>query len=181
MCWSFCPEIIQQLNRQYNSFLAEIEILNESEFAQAPMGKWNAGEQLDHLCRSVLPLVWGLRLPKIVPRLLFGKANRPSKTYEELVAKYLRKIADGAKATGAYVPKTTIAFSQKKMLLTLLQNRIKKLCKIVDSFSEEQLDRLILPHPLLGKVTIREMLYFTIYHAEHHKKLIIRNFEIDAE
>jgi hypothetical protein len=27
----------------------------------------------------------------------------------------------------------------------------------------------VLPHPLLGKLTIREMLYFTVYHGEHHR------------
>ena len=34
--------------------------------------------------------------------------------------------------------------------------------------SEHKLDRCILPHPLLGKLTLREMIYFTIYHMEHH-------------
>ena len=46
-----------------------------------------------------------------------------------------------------------------------------------DSFSEKQLDTFILPHPLLGKLTLREMLYFTIYHAEHHKKQTLKNLE----
>jgi hypothetical protein len=25
-----------------------------------------------------------------------------------------------------------------------------------------------MPHPLLGKITAREMIYFTVYHSEHH-------------
>jgi hypothetical protein len=29
-----------------------------------------------------------------------------------------------------------------------------------------------LPHPLLGKLTLREMLYFTAYHADHHRHSI---------
>jgi hypothetical protein len=29
-----------------------------------------------------------------------------------------------------------------------------------------------LPHPLLGKLTLREMIYFTIYHVQHHHKLV---------
>jgi len=33
---------------------------------------------------------------------------------------------------------------------------------------EDDLDRVMLPHPLLGKLTLREMLFFTIYHVEHH-------------
>ena len=38
-----------------------------------------------------------------------------------------------------------------------------------DKFSEDEIDTYILPHPLLGKLTIREMIYFTIYHVEHHQ------------
>ena len=40
---------------------------------------------------------------------------------------------------------------------------------------EEDLDNYILPHPLIGKTTIREMLYFTIYHVQHHHKAIVDN------
>jgi hypothetical protein len=42
-------------------------------------------------------------------------------------------------------------------------------------FSEKDLDTLILPHPLLGKVTLREMLYFTIYHVQHHVEQVKTN------
>jgi hypothetical protein len=39
------------------------------------------------------------------------------------------------------------------------------------------LDLLILPHPLLGKLTLREMLYFTLYHVEHHEKQVLENLK----
>jgi len=47
---------------------------------------------------------------------------------------------------------------------------VQALARRIDRFSETQLDQLILPHPLLGKLTLREMLYFTIYHVQHHQK-----------
>ncbi len=53
--------------------------------------------------------------------------------------------------------------------------------KRVDSFSEAQLDALILPHPLLGKLTLREMLYFTIYHVQHHEKQALHNIQRVAQ
>jgi len=34
---------------------------------------------------------------------------------------------------------------------------------------------VLLPHPLLGKVTVREMLYFTIHHVQHHHALVERD------
>jgi hypothetical protein len=37
-------------------------------------------------------------------------------------------------------------------------------------FSEDDLDSIRLPHPLLGKLTVREMLYFAVYHVGHHHR-----------
>jgi len=47
-----------------------------------------------------------------------------------------------------------------------------KLCRKTMKHSEAALDKYILPHPLLGKLTLREMLYFTAYHVAHHKQLV---------
>ena len=37
------------------------------------------------------------------------------------------------------------------------------------------LDAVLLPHPLLGKLTVREMLFFTVYHVQHHRALVERD------
>jgi len=58
-----------------------------------------------------------------------------------------------------------------------LTNEMKWLFSKLDKFTENELDRYILPHLLLGKLTLREMLFFTIYHIEHHEKLIKRNLK----
>jgi hypothetical protein len=92
-------------------------------------------------------------------------ANRPSRSYEELVIKYKAKLAAGGKATSRFIPKKEISISASTQKLTRL---INSLCANLNSYSETQLDQFILPHPLLGKLTLREMLYFTIYHVQHH-------------
>ena len=38
--------------------------------------------------------------------------------------------------------------------------------------SQADLDRYRLPHPLLGKLTVREMLFFTVYHNYHHVRSV---------
>ena len=43
-----------------------------------------------------------------------------------------------------------------------------KFSKRIDQWSESSLDRFKLLHPLLGRLTLREMLFFTIFHNEHH-------------
>lgn len=52
---------------------------------------------------------------------------------------------------------------------------LDQLIKSIQKYSEQELDQTILPHPLLGKITLREMLYFTIYHVEHHHHLTKNN------
>lgn len=113
-------------------------------------------------------------MPKLTMKVMFGSANRPSKTFEELVNKYTTKLAEGGKATAQFVP-PAIELKQKEKLLNELLQSAEKFCKHLDDFSEAQLDEYILPHPLLGKLTLREMMYFTIYHVEHHQKITLRN------
>jgi hypothetical protein len=41
-------------------------------------------------------------------------------------------------------------------------------------WGERSLDRLRLPHPALGTLTVREMLLFTLYHNLHHVLVVAR-------
>jgi hypothetical protein len=45
---------------------------------------------------------------------------------------------------------------------------VNKLVYKFSQKSEEELDDIFLPHPLLGKVTLRELYLFNIYHILHH-------------
>lgn len=165
-----------QLHEKHDAFIRLVMDLNEADFCRKPNEKWSAGEQLAHIYLSVKPLRQALSLPKFLPKLLFGKANRPSKSYDELVNKYKDKLAQGGRASGGYVPKP-VSFNERNKLQTRVIQEIKLLEKKINRFNETDLDRYILPHPLLGKLTLREMLYFTIYHVLHHTELTSKNLE----
>ena len=167
-------QIIAELSERHKTFTTYIQSLNEKDFTFSNDGKWSGGQQIDHIFRSVSPLVQAFMLPKFVPGLLFGKANRPSKSYDELVNKYKEKLAKGGVATGQFVP-PAIAYNKKEKLCKQVNSKVEKLCKQVNSFSEQQLDEYVLPHPLLGKLTIREMLYFTMHHVDQHLEITKRN------
>ena len=167
-------EIQDKLKENHKGFANLIVSLNDDDLLFSTNGKWTAGQQLDHIYKSVSALTSGLMLPKFVIRLYVGKANRPSRDYEALVAKYKLRLEAGGKATGRFIPKT-VRPDQKIKLAEKLVRSIDSLCKKVDTYSERQLDYYILPHPLLGKLTVREMLYFTIYHVKHHQKLTLKN------
>ena len=166
--------IQNKLKDKHKDFAAFIVSLNDNDFLFTINGKWTAGQQLDHIYRSVSAVKMGLTLPKFLLRLIVGKTNRPSKDYEALVAKYKLRLEAGGKARGRFIPKP-VGPGQKTIVKDKLLEAVDKLCGKIDGYNEEQLDYYILPHPLLGKLTVREMLYFTIYHVEHHHKIAVRN------
>ena len=163
--------IATALNNAVNEVNHFVDGLDESSFERAPEGKWNAGQQLNHLLRSIQPLNLAYRLPWFALKLMFGSANRPSRTYSGLVEKYESRLAQGGQATGRFIPKA-IPFSQKGQLINQYEKQKQKLIKRVSKYDEEALDQYVLPHPLLGKLTLREMLFFTIHHNAHHLHLI---------
>jgi len=165
------PEIISALHEKVDAFNNYIILLTKEQFEATPNGKWSAGQNLDHLIRAIKPLQLAYGLPKIALRIMFGKTNRPSKTYDELVAKYKAKLAAGGRASGPFIP-PFISFEKKDELIKKYNDQKQKLIEKIEKQSEKDLDDYILPHPLLGKVTLREMLYFTVHHNEHHLELL---------
>ena len=165
------PQIISALSEKVDALNNYIVPLNKDQFEATPNGKWSAGQNLDHLIRAIKPLQLAYSLPKFALNILFGKTNRPSRTYDDLVTKYKTKLASGGKASGPFIP-PIIRFEKKDELIKKYANQKQKLISKIEKQSEADLDKFILPHPLLGKVTLREMLYFTIHHNEHHLDLL---------
>jgi hypothetical protein len=153
---------------QHSNYIKSIQSLHDDQLLTANPGKWNAIQLLDHIVRSVSPVSTAFGLPPFLLRLIFGTANRKSRSYEELVARYHDKLKAGGRASGRFVPPPKTDSVEK--LSTDLTKIVQGLIKRIDRFTETQLDQLLLPHPLLGKLTLREMLYFTIYHVQHHEK-----------
>tara|TARA_R110002124_G_scaffold195520_1_gene362578 strand:+ start:15243 stop:15593 length:351 start_codon:yes stop_codon:yes gene_type:complete len=112
-----------------------------------------------------------MALPKFLLKFRFGTRNRPERTYDELVEKYHEKLKAGGQASAAFIP-PIITTEQKEPLLNVYESEKIKLVKVLQKWSEKQLSTNVAPHPLLGKCTVRELLYFTIYHNYHHLESI---------
>jgi len=46
--------------------------------------------------------------------------------------------------------------------------------RAITAWGDDALDRYRLPHPLIGKLTLREMLVFTLFHFDHHRDNVAR-------
>jgi hypothetical protein len=169
-------ELQQKLNDSHAQFIRTIQNVSDDDFTISVNNKWTAGQQLDHIIKSVAPVALAFALPGFMLKMSFGKANRSSRTYDQLVEKYKGKLSAGGKAPGRFVPISVAAQHRDKLNKKLLKLTLS-LTDRMEGFSETQLDLLLLPHPLLGKLTLREMIYFTIYHAGHHEKQVTDNLK----
>ncbi|QOI96901.1 MAG: DinB family protein [Flammeovirgaceae bacterium] len=166
-------DIINNLNNEVLLAASCFKALPEEKFFARPLPeKWSPAEHAQHLILSVKPLITAFSLPRFVLRWTFGKPNRPGRTFDQVVEKYKAKLAAGGKASKPFIPKRLAVSDNPKTVIQHFTNAYSRFAYRLSSWPEEQLDRYLLPHPLLGKLTLREMLYFTIYHVSHHHGLV---------
>lgn len=160
---------IHSLHQEVNLFVASCA--EHQLNAPRANGKWNMAEELGHLINALEQSNKGLLLPKFFMKYKFGTNNRQERTYEEVVKKYLDKLALVAIRNNPFQIKEVEQLSKEKLLKQYSKQQ-QKFEKRLSQFNEKELSTLLLPHPLLGKLTIREFGYFTRYHTEHHFKHI---------
>ena len=161
-------EITKELAKKYGEFVQRIHQLSEEEYLFHPSpGKWNAAQHLNHLVLAVQPLVYVYTLPETAIEAKFGRVERRNDTYEELKAAYLVKLKEGGKAPEQFVPKEEITAS-KEALTEQLMALIAQYNAAILKLAKADFESLLIPHPLLGLITLKEMAYNASYHVEHH-------------
>lgn len=141
----------------------------EDSFEKGPEGKWTTGQHIEHLVDSIKQVNKALSYPSFLLKYKFGIANREVRTYEEVVKKYQEKLLTNQERAREFNinVKTPTEKKYNQLLLTLgIQN--KKLQYKTQKLKDKNLDTLILPHPLMGKMPLREIIMWTAYHTEHH-------------
>ena len=163
-------ELSKRLIHEHQSFIDHISSFSNEDLMRSHDNKWNPAQQLEHVYLCLRPIKLAISLPNIIPTILFGKSKKGSRSYESLVEAYQLKLKNGGKSPLIYEPKnSTRGVNKRKIDLLHLVNSI---CNKINQCQENDLDSFLLPHPLLGKLTARELLYFAIYHVGHHQNQI---------
>jgi hypothetical protein len=162
-----------QVNERVTALWARIDA--DTFFALPPGEGWSVAGNLSHLVNATNPVAKAMRLPKIVLRLLFGTRAAGSRSFVEMRDTYQKALREGGSA-GKFAPQRrpppADPVAAREALLQKWQNVVPNLTAAVHRWDEAALDRYQLPHPLLGKLTVREMLYFTLYHLGHHAEIV---------
>lgn len=164
-------EIIQGLQSNYQKVANFIQWLSEDVIKFKPTPEtWSIAENLQHLILSSTPVATSLAVPSLALWFFGLPKPRPSRPYAQLVQDYQDSLNKGFQAPPEYIP---YVGKNKDELLSIWQRMEEKLVRRLENFwKEDNLDKYLVPHPGLGKITIRELMFFTIYHAEHHLNIM---------
>ena len=169
--------IADLIETKHSELISWLENQPEDSWIQGPDGKWTTGQQALHLLQSIRPLNDALSLPKFLLRFKFGKANRPVRDYDAIVQRYQERLEDAKGKTFKGSENMKIpTLSDKHYILNRLQTEYKKLQYKTRKISDKNLDTVILPHPLMGKMPVREIIMWTAYHVEHHTASLKTNY-----
>jgi hypothetical protein len=115
-----------------------------------------------------------MSLPVAQLHKMFGQPDHPSRTFAEVAAGYKAKLAEGLRAednervtpVSYRFPENTV--DEREHLLQAWNDGNNRLLAALQNWTEDDLDRYQLPHPAGGMLTLREMLYFTVFHNTLH-------------
>lgn len=163
-------ELIKTFSDNHHTVIAYIQALPDSLFLYRNHEKWTAGQQLKHILLTLLPFPKILQSKEFIVQK-FGTLQRTTWDYDTVLNNYLKT---SLQAPSQFLPEDILP-AQKKGLITQLEEVITKINQLFALYNEEELDSLVLPHPLLGKLSIREMFYLMSYHPLHHLNQIKEN------
>ena len=170
--------IANLLDEKHQKLIHWLESQEAEKWVLCPEGKWTTGQVALHLLQSIKPLNTALSMPKFLLRFKFGKANREVRDYDTVVKRYQERLKSAPQGA-TFGPSRNMKIPKlrdKQYILCRLQVESKKLQYKTRKMSDKNLDTLILPHPLMGKMPVRELLMWTSYHVEHHTKQLINDY-----
>lgn len=140
---------------------------------KGPKEKWTTAQHIQHLVDSLQLLNNALSYPRFFLKYKFGTSNRPSRSYNSVAEKYQQRLSENQERARKFNQKLkNPSLKERERLITRFKIQQKKLQYKVKKISDNNLDTLILPHPLMGKMTIREIVMWTAHHTEHHTETL---------
>lgn len=163
-------EILDTITAIADEYNGLMESLSKDAFISGLPGKWTIANNIEHLINTNTVTTLAFLMPRPVLGAGFGKHSGASRDLKELIRSYQLAISSGSGSPLLYVPK--VPFISKDLLKKGFNLSVESLIDAADQWTEADLDIYLLPHPILGKLTAREMLGFTAYHMYHHLNTI---------
>ena len=167
-------ELIAQLTLTQQQVHNDIAAMTDAQFDAGSDQSWSAAGYLKHLILSVKPVAKAINLPPERLLSMFGQAENPSRTYGEVMAAYQARLAEGIRAedfdrvTPGFYRFPEGVTDEKTYLTQTWDESNTRLLAALEQWDEVTLDSHQMPHPAIGMITVREMLFFTLFHNRLH-------------
>lgn len=175
----FTDELIKNINMK-NELIKDLKEVHSTLWTEALKSpnplisvneKWSVYQNIDHINIGLLRVGNFLSLSKSSIENQYGLSNKKPLQFEDFMQEISKVFSKKIIASAPFIPSSEpdgtieeLIEQGKKILDSLITS--------LDNWSEIELDSYNCPHPVLGKISVREILYFTIYHASHHKEKI---------
>ena len=161
-------ELIAALRQMNTAIVAYFSALPSERFFAGSEDVWSAAHHLQHLTQSNKPVAMGLGVPKMLRKIVaLGKSPQTSRSYSEIRELYRAALATGkVQATGRYAPR--LETQHQPSIIQTFTEAAESVAASTEKWSEDNLDEYAMPHPVLGQLSVREILFFTLYHNSHH-------------
>jgi hypothetical protein len=130
---------------------------------------WSPAHHLMHLARSSAMVGRALRAGG-----LRAHPTSRSRPYGEVLGAAASSVAATPRATLLEMGRVVVVEpgTRRADVIAAFERASAELRTVAAEWSEDALDRHALQHPLIGEMTVREMLYFTAFHERHHLRLV---------
>jgi hypothetical protein len=159
-------ELVQALEARQNELNTFFSSISEQDFLADMAPKWNPAQHLIHLTKSGSRIAQGLQARDQLP----NHETQVSRGYEAIRDTYIATLkqapAELLAKVGASI-RVEADSSQAQIVKAYIQAGTN-LREAAQTWSETELDAKAMPHPVLGSISIREMLEFVVYHELHH-------------
>lgn len=172
-------DILEKTMVLFNLVTEACRQIDPVDFFKKADGHWSAAEELEHLNLSIRATSKAFNLPEF---LLVWTAGRPAtiaRSYQESLKRYERKLAEGGWDNRAFLPQLK-HHNAGELIDQWVKNSTYYGNSLKYNRTNFSLDDLQVKHPVLGKITLRELCYFTLYHTDHHLQKIQQRHSITS-
>jgi hypothetical protein len=138
---------------------------------------WSPGDHVRHLTKSLRAITGGLAVPRLLLRAMFGRSDRAPRNFQSLRLSYAEALARG-RGAGRFAPRPLpaerLTSAERQRTLEQFVQETDRFDTAVATWTEAEAVRLRLPHPLLGRIPVREMMLFAVLHNVHHAQVVER-------
>jgi hypothetical protein len=164
--------LLSTIKAEFETIGSLFQKIEDNHFSVQPYAeKWSIAQHTQHLIDAVKGIAGAMKDTGTLAQ--FGKADRPSLDYVTIKINY-QNVLEKLKGEGKMPYRHLDVRETKVELLANFKAIHQKLVTRLAGLTELELDTLQVPHPVLGMMTMREMLLFTAIHIKHHYDIVAK-------